>query len=66
MQHCKRLSVILKLWNVVLRVRVTLSRVGGGVIDLPLAFQPKCRIKKQLHIFSTTETVFFALEWTKK
>ena len=48
MQHCKRLSVILKLWNVVLRVRVTLSRVGGGgVIDPPLAFQPKCRIKKQ-------------------
>ena len=30
MQHCKRLSVILKLWNVVLRVRVTLSSVGGG------------------------------------
>ena len=45
-----------------LRVRVTLSGVGGGgggggVIDPPLAFQPKCRIKKQ-HIFSTTETVF--------
>ena len=29
MQHCKRLSVILKLWNVVLRVRVTSSSVGG-------------------------------------
>ena len=30
-----RLSVLLKLWNVVLRVRVTLSSVGGGggVID---------------------------------
>ena len=62
MQHCKRVSVILKLWNVVLRVRVTLSRVGGGgggVIDPSLSFQPKCRIKKQLRIFSTTETVFF-------
>ena len=23
MQHCKRLSVIQKIWNVVLRVRVT-------------------------------------------
>ena len=30
MQHCKRLSVKLKIWNVVLRVRVTFSRVGGG------------------------------------
>ena len=28
MQHCKRLNVILKLWNVVLRVRVTFSNVG--------------------------------------
>ena len=48
MQHCKRLSVILKLWNVVLRVRVTLSSVGGGGIDPPLACQPKCRIRKIL------------------
>ena len=30
MQHCKRLSVILKIWNVVLLVRVTFSRVAGG------------------------------------
>ena len=40
MQHCKRLRVILKLWNVVLRVRVTLRSVGGGgggIIDPPLA-----------------------------
>ena len=36
-QHCKRLSVILKLWNVVLRARVTLSSVGGeeGVYKPP-------------------------------
>ena len=30
MQHYKRLKVILKIWNVVLRVRVTFSSVGGG------------------------------------
>ena len=68
MQHCKRLSVILKLWNVVLRVRVTLSRVGGGgggVIDPPLAFQPKCRIKNN-NTFLALLRLFFALEWTKK
>ena len=41
MQHCKRLSVILKLWNVVLRVRATLSSVGGGGggYSPPLAYQ---------------------------
>ena len=52
MQHCQRLSVILKLWNVVWRVRVTLNSVGGGggggVIDPPLACQPKSRIRKIL------------------
>ena len=30
MQHCKRVSVIRKLCNVVLRVRVTSSSIGGG------------------------------------
>ena len=35
MQHCKRLSVILKIWNVVLRVRVTFIRVGGGGYSPP-------------------------------
>ena len=30
MQHCKRLSVILKIWNVMLRVRVTFSSIGEG------------------------------------
>ena len=54
MQHCKRLSVILKIWNVVLRVRVTFSRVGEGGgrgeggLDPPLAGQPKRRIRKML------------------
>ena len=52
MQHCKRLSVILKIWNVVLRVRVTFRRVGGGEgesgLDPQLACQPKRRIRKML------------------
>ena len=47
MQHSKRISVILKIWNVVVRVRVTFSRVGG-VIAPPLACQPKRRIRKIL------------------
>ena len=48
MQHCKRLSVILKIWNVVLRAGVTFGSVGGGEggLDAPLACQPKCRIRK--------------------
>ena len=35
MQQRKRLNVILKLWNVMLRVRVTFSNVGRGVIAPP-------------------------------
>ena len=30
MRHCKRLSVILKIGNVVLQIRVTVSSVGRG------------------------------------
>ena len=67
MQHCKRLRVILKLGKVVLRVRVTLSSVGGGGGGGGgLACQPKCRIRKLLRFFCTSDTVFFSLKWTKK
>ena len=53
MQHCKRLSVILKLWNVVLRVRVTLSRVGGGGGGYrpPIGLSTKMQNKKTITHF---------------
>ena len=60
MQHCKRLSVILKLWNVVLRVRVISSSVGGGggaVIDPHWPVYQNAKWEKY-HVFSTSETVF--------
>ena len=51
MQHCKRLSVILKLWNVVLRVRVTLSRVGGGEYRPHIGLSTKMQNKKTITHF---------------
>ena len=68
MQHCMRLNVILKIWNVVLQVRVTFSSVGrggGGGKASPLACQPKCRIKKNNRFLALLRLVF-ALESTKK
>ena len=70
MQHCKRPSVILKIWNVALRVGITFSSVGGGgggggAIDPPLACQPNCRIRKN-DTFLALLRLVFALEWTKK
>ena len=69
MQHCKRLSVILKLWNVVLRVRVTSSSVGGGggrgFIDPPIGLSTKMQNKKNTKFLALLR-LFSALEWTKK
>ena len=61
MQHCKRLSVILKLWNVALRVRVTFSCVagGGGVIAPHWPVNQNAEYEKY-HVFSTPETGFCA------
>ena len=59
MQHFERISVILKIWNVVLRVRVTFNSVGGGVIDPPLACQQNAEYGKY-HVFRTSETSFCA------
>ena len=68
MQHCKRLNVILKLWNVVLRVRVTFSSVGGGgrvYSPLPIDLSTKMQNKKNTTFLALLRLVF-ALEWTKK
>ena len=67
MQHCQRLSVILKLWNVVLRVRVTLSSVGagGGGYRSPIGLSTKMQNKKNTTFFALLR-LFFAMEWTKK
>ena len=68
MQHCKRLSVILKLWNVVLRVRVSLSSVGGGGgggCRSPIGLSTKMQNKKNTTFFALLR-LFFAMEWTKK
>ena len=67
MLHCKRLSVILKLWNVVLRVRVTFSSVGGRgeVYTPPIGLSTKMQNKKNTTFLALLRR-FFALEWTKK
>ena len=65
MQHCKRVSVILKLWNVVLRVRVTSSSIDGGVIDPPIGLSTKMQNKENITFLALLRLVF-ALEWTKK
>ena len=69
MQHCKRLNVILKLWNVVSRVRVTFSSVGGGggggVIAPPIGLTTKM-LNKEDTMFLALLRLVFALEWTKK
>ena len=66
MQHCKRLSVKLKIWNVVLRVRVTFSSVGGrwGYSFL-IGLSTKMQNKKNT-TFLTLLRLVFALESTKK
>ena len=66
MQHCKRLNVILKLWNVVSRVRVTFSNVGGGgVIAPPIGLTTKM-LNMEDTTFLALLRLVFALEWTKK
>ena len=66
MQHCKRLSVIQKIWNVVLQVRVTFSSVdGGGSYSLPIGLSTKMQNKKN-STFLALLRLFFALESTKK
>ena len=71
MQHCKRLNVILKLWNVVLRVRVTFRSVGGGgggefiAPPYPIGLSTKMQNKKNTTFLALLRLVF-ALEWTKK
>ena len=60
MQHCKRLSVILKLCNVVLRVRVTLNSVGEGeVYRPPIGLSTKMQNMKNTKFLALLiETVF--------
>ena len=68
MQHCKRLNVILKLWNVISRVRVTFSNVGGGgegFIAPPIGLTTKM-LNKEDSTFLALLRLVFALEWTKK
>ena len=68
MRHCKRLSVILKLRNVVLRARVTLSYVGGGGgggYRPPIGLSTKMQNKKNTTFLALLRLVL-ALEWTKK
>ena len=65
MQHCKRLSVILKIWNVVLRVRVTFSRVGGGGYSPSIGLLTKMQNKENTSFLALLRLVF-ALESTKK
>ena len=66
MQHCKRVSVIRKLWNVVLRVRVTSSGIGGGGgYKPPFGLSTKMRNKENTTFLALLRLVF-ALKWTKK
>ena len=62
MQHCKRLSVILKIWNAVLRVKVTFSSVGGGEGGLWPPYWPvnQNAVQEKPLFFSTSETGFCA------
>ena len=48
-----RLNVILKIWNVVLQVRVTFSSVGGGGrgYGLPIGLSTKMQNKKKITRF---------------
>ena len=65
MQHCKRLSVILKLWNVVLQVRVAFSRVvEGGADDSSIGLSTKPQNKKNTPFLALLR-LFFALGLTK-
>ena len=66
MQHCQRLSAILKIWNVVIRVRVTFrsAGVGGGCRPL-IGLSTKMQDKKSNTFLALLGQVF-ALEWTKK
>ena len=55
---------MLKLWNVVLRVRVTFSSVGGrGVYTPPIGLSTKMQNKK--NTFLALLRRVFALEWSK-
>ena len=67
MQHCKRLSVILKIWNAVLRVKVTFSSVGGegGGCRPPIGLSTEMQNKKNNTFLALLGQVF-ALEWTKE
>ena len=66
MQQCKQLNAILKLWNAVLRVRVTFSNVGRGVIaPPPIGLSTKMQNKKNTMFLALLRLVF-VLEWTKK
>ena len=65
MQHCKRVSVIRKLWNVVLRIRVTSSSIGGGGYRPPIGLSTKMQNKENTTFLALLRLVF-ALEWTKK
>ena len=66
MQRFKRLSVILKIWNVVLQVRVTFSSVGGeGSYRPPIGLSTILR-NQQNSTFLALLRLVFALEWTKK
>ena len=64
MQHCKRLSVILKIWNVVLRVRVQ-KRWWGGSYRPHIGLSTKMQ-NKENNTFLALLRLVFALEWTKK
>ena len=65
MQQCKRLNVILKLWNAMLRVRVTFSNVGrGGYSPPPIGLSTKMQNKKNTTFLALLSLVF-VLEWTK-
>ena len=65
MQHCKRLSIILKIWNVVLRVRVQKRWRGGGGYRPHIGLSTKMQNKKN-NTFLALLRLVFALEWTKK
>ena len=60
------LSVIQKIWNVVLRVRVTFSGVGGGLIapPPPIGLSAKMQNKK-INTFLALLRLVFALQWIK-
>ena len=65
MQHCKRVSIILKIWNVMLRVRVTFSSIGGGDYSPPIGLSTKMQNKKNTRFLALLRLAF-RLQLTKK